>query len=286
MFEEYYLGSDEKTRFSSNSLCKSFVSALVGLAVEDGFIDSIEDSIAKYVPEFQNTPMEQITIKHCLHMTSGIRFDEVTDMNRISMTSMFGKSKMKSIAKLGLLHQPGTNRTYSSINTDILGEVVANASRYTLSEYMSKKIWSQIGVEQDAYWTLSNGKELANGGLHIALRDYARFARLYMNHGVFEGKQILPEQWIQDSIATEEPCSKAPHDGKPYDEFGYGYQWWIPEGSEQEFMGIGVFGQWIYCNPVKKIIVVKTGADSRFEEDDKEKKSAALFREFAAAYGK
>lgn len=285
VFEEYYLGSDEKTRFSSNSLCKSFVSALVGLAVEDGFIDSVDDSVAKYIPEFENTEIEKVTIKNCLHMASGINFDEVADMNKISVPSMFGKNKMKSIAALGLVHEPGTNRTYSSINTDILGEVVANATGSTLSEYMSDKIWSEIGVEQDAYWTLSGGKELANGGLHIALRDYARFARLYMNHGAFEGKQILPEQWIKDSIATNETYLKAPHDGKPYEELGYGYQWWIPEGNEHEFTGIGVFGQWIYCNPTKKIIVVKTGADSGFEEDDKEKKSVAFFREIAAAYG-
>ena len=106
-----------------------------------------------------------------------------------------------------------------------------------------------------------------------------------MNHGAFEGKQILPEQWIKDSIATNETYLKAPHDGKPYEELGYGYQWWIPEGNEHEFTGIGVFGQWIYCNPAKKIIVVKTGADSGFEEDDKEKKSVAFFREVAATYG-
>ena len=218
-------------------------------------------------------------------MASGINFDEVADMNKISVPSMFGKNKMKSIAALGLVHEPGTNRTYSSINTDILGEVVANATGRTLSEYMSEKIWSEIGVEQDAYWTLSGGKELANGGLHIALRDYARFARLYMDHGAFEGKQILPEQWIEDSIATNEAYLKAPHDGKPYEELGYGYQWWIPEGNEHEFTGIGVFGQWMYCNPTKKIIVVKTGADSGFEEDGKEKKSVAFFREIAAAYG-
>ena len=284
-FEEYYLGSDEKTRFSSNSLCKSFVSALVGLAIEDGVIDHVDDSVAKYIPEFENTEIEKVTIKNCLHMASGINFDEVADMNKISVPSMFGKNKMKSIAALGLVHEPGTNRTYSSINTDILGEVVANATGRTLSEYMREKIWSEIGVEQDAYWTLSGGKELANGGLHIALRDYARFARLYMNHGAFEGKQILPEQWIKDSIATNETYLKAPHDGKPYEELGYGYQWWIPEGNEHEFTGIGVFGQWIYCNPTKKIIVVKTGADSGFEEDDKEKKSVAFFREVAATYG-
>lgn len=136
VFEQYLLGADENTRFSSNSVCKSFTSALVGIAIAEGYIDSVDDSAAKYVPEFKNTEMEKITIKDCLQMSSGINFDEAVDMGKISMATMFGKSKMKLLVKYGLLHEPGSNRTYSSINTDILGEVVANATGYTLSEYM------------------------------------------------------------------------------------------------------------------------------------------------------
>lgn len=283
VFEQYLLGADENTRFSSNSVCKSFTSALVGIAIAEGYIDSVDDSAAKYVPEFKNTEMEKITIKDCLQMSSGINFDEAADMGKISMATMFGKSKMKLLVKYGLLHEPGSNRTYSSINTDILGEVVANATGYTLSEYMREKLWSQIGVENDAYWTLTDNKENANGGLHISLRDYARFARLYMDNGVYEGRQIIPKQWIEDSITANEPHLEAPLDGKPYSEFGYGYQWWLPVGTEHEFVAIGVFGQWIYINPVKNVIIVKTSADAGFEDDDKEKKTIAFFREIANA---
>lgn len=283
VFEQYLLGADENTRFSSNSVCKSFTSALVGIAVAEGYIDSVDDSAAKYVPEFKNTEMERITIKDCLQMSSGINFDEAADMGKISMATMFGKSKMKLLVKYGLLHEPGSNRTYSSINTDILGEVVANATGCTLSGYMREKLWSQIGVENDAYWTLTDNKENANGGLHISLRDYARFAKLYMDNGVYEGKQIIPKQWIEDSITANEPHLEAPLDGKPYSEFGYGYQWWLPVGTEHEFVAIGVFGQWIYINPVKNVIIVKTSADAGFEDDDKEKKTIAFFREIANA---
>ncbi len=277
-YENYYLGSDESTRFSSNSICKSFTSALVGIAIEEGYINSVNDSIAQYIKEFKNTEMENITIKDCLQMSSGIDFDEVSDMSKISITSMFGVSKMKSIAKFGLSNQPGTYRAYSSINTDILGEIVSIATGYSLSEYMEKKIWSQLGVEYDAYWTLSNHKELANGGLHIALRDYAKFGALYMNNGLFEGKQIIPKSWIKESLATNAPHLKASHDGTPYSELGYGYQWWIPEGDDNEFMAIGVFGQWIYINPTKNVVIVKTSAHPEFEENDNEKKTLELFR--------
>lgn len=196
---------------------------------------------------------------------------------------MIINTKMKSIVNFGLSHEPGTYRAYSSINTDILGKIVSNATGYSLSEYMERKIWSQLGVEQDAYWTLSNNEELANGGLHIALRDYARFGRLYMNQGIFEGKQIIPRSWVQDSLAANKPHLKASHNGEPYSELGYGYQWWIPEGNDNEFMAIGVFGQWIYINPDKEVIIVKTGADSKFEEDDKEKKTVAFFRAITKA---
>lgn len=281
VYERYELGADANTRFSSNSVCKSFVSALVGIAIDERAIHSVDDSVARYIPEFQNTEMETVTIKHCLQMSTGIDFDEETDMSNISMSSLFGKSKMKAIAKFGLAHEPGTNRTYSSINTDIMGEVVSNATGYSLSAYLEEKLWSKLGVEQDAYWNLSNGKEVANGGLHISLRDYARFGRLYLNHGVFEGEQLIPERWIQDSMATDTPHLKAPHNGETDSELGYGYQWWIPEGDEQEFTAIGVFGQWLYVNPTKKVIIVKTSADSGFEEDDKEKKAIEFFREIA-----
>lgn len=280
-FENYYLGADQNTRFSSNSVCKSFVSALVGIAIDEGYINSVDDSIAKYVKEFKDTEMESITIKDCLQMSSGIAFDEAADMGKISITSLFGKSKMKSIVKLGLSHEPGTYRAYSSINTDILGEVVSNATGYRLSEYMEDKIWSRIGVENEAYWTLSDNKELANGGLHISLRDYARFGLLYMNNGIFDGRQIIPQSWIKASVETNAPHLRASYDGKAYDELGYGYQWWIPEGNDNEFMAIGVFDQWIYINPAKDVIIVKTSAHSKFEEDDNEKKTLELFRAIA-----
>lgn len=285
-YESYDLGADETTLFSSNSVGKSFTSALVGIAIEEGYIKSVEDSIASYVPEFKNTELEAVSIKDCLQMSSGIDFDEETDMSKFSMKSLLGMSRMKLIAKYGLSHQPGTYRAYSSINTDILGEIVSNATGRSLSEYMEETLWSQLGVERDAYWTLSNKKELANGGLHITLRDFARFGRLYMEGGMFEGRQIIPNEWIQDSVAADAPHLKAPLDGEPYSEFGYGYQWWIPAGTENELVAIGVFGQWIYINPQKRVIIVKTGADSGFEEEEKEKKTIALFREISDAVSK
>lgn len=271
-FEKYFMGSNEETLFSSNSICKSFVSALVGIAIDEGKIQSVDDSISKYIHEFKGTDFEEITIKDCLTMRSGINFDERKDVKTISIKNLIGFSKMKLISKLGLSHDPNTITNYSSINTDILGEIVSRATKKSLSQYMEEKIWRNIGAEQNAYWTLSNKKELANGGLNISLRDYAKFGKMYLNGGKFNGKQIVQSSWVNDSIQNYDDSKNI---------LGYGYQFWIPKGDEKEFMAIGVFGQWIYVNPNKNVVIVKTCSDLEFENDNKNQKTLKFFREIS-----
>ncbi len=283
-YEKYFLGGDENTLFSSNSMGKSFVSALMGIAVSEGYIENIEDPIGKYIPEFVGTELENIPIRACLKMASGIDFDEDTDMSSFSINTLMGKSAMKVISKYGLQEEPYTYRRYLSINTEILGEVITNATGYSLAEYMEEKLWKKIGTAHDAYWTLSNGKELAMGGLSVSLRDYARFARLYLNRGNYNGEQILTEDWVRDSFDIKEEYSKPGANEDAYNVIGYGYQWWIPEGTEEEFMAIGVYGQWIYVNPTKHIIIVKTSADPDFMEKGYELKHVEFFRAIAEAF--
>lgn len=133
----------------------------------------------------------------------------------------------------------------------------------------------------DAYWTLSNGTELAMGGLSVSLRDYARFARLYLNEGSYEGEQILEKQWIQDSMGISAAYSKPGANYDAYNVIGYGYQWWIPKGDKSEFMAIGVYGQWIYVNPENRVIIVKLSADPNFMEKGYELKHVEFFRAIA-----
>ena len=143
---------------------------------------------------------------------------------------------------------------------------------------MEEKLWKRIGAEQDAYWTLSNGTELANGGLSISLRDYARFARLYLHEGVYDGEQVLSKDWIRDSMDIRADYSKpgANHDG--YNAIGYGYQWWVPEGDRGEFMAIGVYGQFLYVDPIERVIIVKVDADPDFMSANYELKHVEFFR--------
>lgn len=280
-YEKYFYGGDPQTLFSSNSMGKSFVSALMGIAVAEGAVESIGDPIGKYIPEFAGTDLESIPVRACLQMASGIDFDEDTDMSRFSMRTLMGTPSMKVIADHGVQEEPYTHRRYQSINTEILGQIIKNATGRSLAEYMEEKLWKRIGAEQDAYWTLSNGTELAMGGLSVSLRDYARFARLYLNQGSFLGEQILTKEWVRDSMDVSAAYSRPGANQDVYNAIGYGYQWWVPEGDRGEFMAIGVYGQWMYADPSRQIIIVKTSADPDFMSQDYELKHVEFFRAIA-----
>ena len=280
-YENYFFGGDEATVFSSNSMGKSFVSALMGFAVADGFIDSVNDPLGKYIPEFVGTDLENIPIKACLQMASGIDFDEDTDMNSFSMRTLMGTPAMEVIAGYGVQEPPFTYRRYLSINTEILGQVIKNATGKGLGEYMEEKLWTRIGSAHDAYWTLNNGTELANGGLSISLRDYARFARLYLHEGNWNGEQLLPRDWIRNSLDISADYSKPGANNDGYNAIGYGYQWWVPEGDQGEFMAIGVYGQFLYVNPEQNVIIVKVNADPDFMAEHYELKHVEFFRAIA-----
>lgn len=280
-YEKYYMGGSENTLFVSNSIGKSFVSALFGIALSEGAITSVDDPLGTYIPAFRGTALEDIPLKACLQMASGIDFDEENDMHLFSLKTLLGIPAIRAIAKYGVQEKPFTRRRYQSINTEILGEVIVQATGKSLAAYMEEKLWTQIGVQHDAYWTLNNEKELAMGGLSISLRDYARFARLYLHNGRYNGKQILPAQWIKDSLDASAPYAKPHANGIPYDALGYGYQWWIPAGSEQEFAAIGVYGQWIYGNPTNHTIIVKLSADPNFVAPLYDEKNIAFLQELA-----
>lgn len=282
-YENYFSGGNEATVFSSNSMGKSFVSALMGIAVSEGYVDSVEDPVGKYIPEFAGTELENIPIRACLMMASGINFDEDRDMSGFSMRTLMGTPAMKVIAKYGTQEEPYTYRRYLSINTEILGQVIVNATGRSLAEYMEEKLWKRIDAAHDAFWTLSNGTELAMGGLSVSMRDYVRFARLYLHEGAYNGEQILDREWVRASMDVSEEFAKPGANNDAYNAIGYGYQWWIPEGNQGEFMAIGVYGQWIYVNPSKQVIIVKTSADPDFMEPGYELKHVEFFRAVAEA---
>ncbi len=283
-YEKYFFGGNEETLFSSNSMGKSFVSALMGIAISEGYVESVEDPIGKYIPEFAGTRLAGIPIRACLQMASGINFNEEKDMSGFSMRTLMGCPAMKVISRYGIQEEPYTYRRYLSINTEILGQIIKNATGRGLAEYMEEKLWKRMDAAHDAYWTLSNGTELAMGGLSVSLRDYARFARLYLNNGNYNGEQILEKDWIRDSLDISAAYSRPGSNDDAYNAIGYGYQWWVPKGGQGEFMAIGVYGQWIYVNPSNRVIIVKTSADPNFMEKGYELRHVEFFRAVAGGF--
>ncbi len=290
-FEQYYQGNTADSLAISWSVAKSFVSALIGFAVDEGKI-SLQDPVDKHVPLLKGSGYEGVSIQDVLEMSSGIDFSEDyadpdSGINQLGQQIFFGRSTNTWIAKLQ--KKPGLSGKefdYISVNTQVLGMVLEAATEQKLSSYMHEKLWSRLGAEADALWlTDAHGTELGFCGLCMRTRDYARFGLLYLNQGRnLEGEQLLPAQWIQDSVTPRtsylKPGSKLFQDKPGIPEMGYAYQFWIPQGEEGEFMAIGVYGQFIYVNPVRRVVIAKNSAYVNYKDDGElmEYKTIEAFR--------
>lgn len=273
VFEEYYNGNTETTRNISWSMAKSFISSLVGIAIAEDHIESVEQNIEEYVPELKGSGYEGVRIKDVLQMSTGIRFNEdygdfYSDINRWGRGFALGNSQDEFAASLEREREPGTYNHYVSINTHVLGMLVARATGKSVTEYMQEKLWSPLGMEHNAYWITDDyGVEVALGGLNATLRDYAKIGSLYMNKGAWRGKQIVPATWVDASTTADAPHLLAPKTSNRHG-YGYGYQWWLPSSEQGEFMAQGVYNQNIYINPTTRTVIVKLSANHRFTEHD------------------
>ncbi len=249
------------------SVGKSFVSALVGIAIEEGYIESIQLPVSDYVPELKGTGYDGVSLKDVLQMSSGVRFNEdyddfFSDIKRMGRVIAMGDSINEFAASLEREREPGTFNHYVSMDTQVIGMVLKATTGKDLSLYLEEKIWKTIGMQSDARWLIDDlGMELVFGTLNVTLRDYARFGRLYMNYGNWEGEQLVPKQWVIDSITPDAPhLMPGDYPLLSTRKMGYGYQWWIPEHPKGDFMARGVYGQYIYINPEKRVVIVKNSA--------------------------
>lgn len=268
LYERYDAGSDSGSRFISFSVGKSFVSSLIGIAVSEGKIRSLDDRADAYLPELKGGAYEAVTIRQILQMSSGTAFnEEYTDA-----TSGIGGFIARFDANQGGLYdysrqfksarKPGTKFNYASADTEILGALLAKATGMRLADYMTQKLWKPMGAEAEARWVLDQpgdaGRELAAGGLLVRLRDYARFGRLVAHDGAIDGRQVLPKGWIAEATTPQSPqvgygkLSEGP--------LGYGYQWWLIPGPDHAFTGEGIYGQFLMVNPALDLVMVKTSA--------------------------
>ncbi|AWY99795.1 6-aminohexanoate-dimer hydrolase [Rhodobiaceae bacterium] len=290
--ERYMLTGGRDVNWMSMSVAKSFVSAAVGIAVEEGHITSIEEPITKYAPSLVGSAYDNVRIKDVLQMSSGAAWSEdyndpESDINRFGRIMALGGSFNEFAATLKREYEPGTHNHYNSTDTQVLGMLLVNATGRTMADYMEEKLWKPLGMESDAYWLLdSAGMEMAFAGLNATARDYAKLGELYRLGGNWNGTQIVPEEWVRASVTPD-----APHlmpEAKTDDIFpvGYGYQWWVPASTEGEYSAIGIYNQFIYVNPTRNLVIVKLSANSDYastldESSYREMETIEFFRAIA-----
>ena len=290
IFENYYNGNDKSTHAIVFSVSKSFVSFLIGVALEEGKIESLDDPVDKYATILKGSGYEGVSIKNVLQMSSGIMFTEdyddlKSDIVRLAAATMVG-SLDEFIASLENEKTPGTYNKYISADTQVLAMVLRGATGKSLSDYMQMKLWAKLGTENDAEWiTDKKGVELALGGLNATVRDLAKFGLLYLNKGQnFEGVQLVSSDWVTASVTPDAPHLMPGRDNPASDWLlGYGYQWWIPEIPEGDYAAIGIYGQFIYVHPEHNVVIAKTSAYEDYNNtwEEMELESMHVFRAIA-----
>ncbi|MDM0086903.1 MULTISPECIES: serine hydrolase [unclassified Variovorax] len=262
--ERYQYGNTQKTRWMSMSVAKSVTSTLIGAAVQDGLIASIDDPVVKYVPRLKGSAYDGATVRDVMMMASGARWNETyTDPSsdrRQMLEAQIGQTPgalMTLMSRLPRAATPGMVNNYSTGETQVAGEIVYNAVKRPLAQYLSEKIWSRMGMEAPANWWLDspNGVEIGGSGISATLRDYGRFGLFMMNDGVIDGQRVLPPGWVAEAGSPKRLSGGTP--------LAYGYLWWIPggrSGDDGAFYGTGIMGQYLYINRKEKVVIVVWGA--------------------------
>jgi CubicO group peptidase (beta-lactamase class C family) len=260
LYEGYFNGYDRRSAQTSFSTAKSFVSALVGIAIEEGYILSVDDPITKYIPELKGQGMDGVTIRNLLTMSSGLKYS-----GEGSGGGPFGDDAKTyydpNLRELALTVEPevepGTRWEYNNYHPLLLGMILERATDRPVATYLSQKIWRPLGMEADGSWSLDSeedGFEKMESGLNARAIDFAKFGRLYLHEGEWNDKQVMPASWVKRS--TRMDTSTDPADF-------YQYFWWVdvvhPERGR--FMARGNYGQFIYVVPDKDLVIVRFGED-------------------------
>jgi CubicO group peptidase (beta-lactamase class C family) len=251
--ERYGLDFDAQGRWTSFSVAKSMTSTLVGAALKDGHIRSMDDKVSDYIPQMKGSAYDDVTIRQLLTMTSGVRWNEdYADPN--SDVAKFNNHKPEDgveaivsyLRRLPREAPAGTRWHYSTGETNLVGILLSQATKKPLATYLSEKIWVPAGMEQPATWILSKtGQEISGCCIQAATRDFARFGQFILRGAQTQGASIVPEGWLAQ--ATREQVGI----GQPG--LGYGYQWWTQ--ADGTFHARGIFGQGIYIDPQRQLVI-------------------------------
>lgn len=256
IYEKYFNECKQSTVIPSFSIAKSITSTLIGCAIDDGYIQSVDQSVTDFIPELKRSGFDKVTIKHLLQMTSGIDFREYFHFFQSAPVYYYGINIRQKLYKLRLKSKPGIKFEYASGNSELLGLILERAlDSKTVTQYLQEKIWQPLGMEYDATWSLDrkrNGLEKTFCCLNARARDYAKLGRLYLNNGNWDNKQVVSEKWIRESVKIDTT------DGSPW---FYQYQWWLAS-DEGDYFARGMLGQLLYVNPAQKLIIVRLGERS------------------------
>ncbi len=295
--ESYYLTGGPDVRWISMSVAKSFTSALVGIALEEGLIASIEDPISDYVRVEPGSGYDGVSIRSVLQMSSGARWNEdysdpSSDIARIGAACAGQDGGLDNfIATMSRDVPPDTLCRYNSADTQALTALVRSVTQQNLAQYMQSRLVEPLGFTNPSAWLVDPfGVELGFGGLAVTARDFARIGELYRNGGRVDGNQIVPEGWVSASVTASAPHLQA---GKvvvggvtAYE--GYGYQWWLPPGDRGEFSAVGVYNQFVYVDPTAGVTIVKLSANRSYgttedEPENREGETMEFLRAVAQA---
>ena len=272
LYEKYFGGAARDSIVTSFSVAKSFVSALVGIAIGEGKIASVRDPITKYLPELaeRDPRFSQITIEDLLRMSSGIRYQEFPFLTGDdAKTYYYPDLRTLALQDTEVVGEPGTVFLYNNYHPLLLGLILERATGVPVAEYLQEKIWKPLGMEYPGSWSLdssASGFPKMESGINARAIDFARFGRLYLNGGAWEGRQIVPAVWVAESTRMEPVADRRSYYPEEFDlpsaELRYGYMWWgICRGEDDcDFAAEGNLGQIIYVSPRSGLIMVKNSS--------------------------
>ena len=254
LVERYFNGYERSTLSLSFSIAKSVLSLLVGCALSDGYLHSIDQPVTDFVPELTAKGFAAVTPRHLLQMTSGIDYTENDFPFGLHVRFYYTNRFEEEILKLRLREPPGSRFLYKSGDAFLLTLVLRRALGHkSITEYTQERVWSPLGMEHDGAWSVDHapdGLEKTGCCLAATARDFAKIGRLYLNKGQWDGRRIVPEACVTESTRIDTTKGRA---------WEYQYMWWLVSPDRLDFMATGHLGQFLYVNPVSKVIVVRLG---------------------------
>ena len=278
--QQFGMGYGPADRWTSFSVAKSFTSTLLGAAIRDGYIKSVDEPVTDVIPEFKGTAYDGVSIRQILTMTSGAGWNEnyadphsdVAQFDKVKPVA--GEEAIVTYMKhLKREATPGTKWVYKTGETNLIGAIVMRATHKSLAEYLGEKIWQPYGMEKDGFWVLdTTGHEIGGCCISATIGDFARMGQFMLDGGVAGGKPTLPDQWIAQATRTQAPIGEAPNDRHR----GYGYQWWtFDDGS---YAARGLFGQGIFIDPARRIVIASNADYPTTHEGPLFEERVALYR--------